>query len=285
MLVLGARRERTRPLMHADPFWGGMAMDRWDQAEAYEQYVGRWSRRLAPRFLTWAQVPPRSRVLDVGCGTGAVTEAALAVGAAEVVGLDASASYVETARGRLAGRPVRFEVGDATKLPFPDASFDAVVSGLVLNFLPDPVGALWDMRRVTRSGGAVAAYVWDYARGMEPIRHFWDAVIELDAAGAAELDEGKRFSICREEALRDLFKEAGLQEVSVTRLDEPATYRDFDDYWTPFLSGQGPAPGYAAGLTRAKRDELRDALRARVPVDSDGRIRLMARAWAVCGVP
>ena len=144
--------------------------------------MGRWSQLLAPQFLSWARIPTGARVLDVGCGTGALTEAVLASGAKHITGVDPSPAFVAYATSRLSGQTtnVEFQVGDAVDLHFPDESFDAVVTGLVLNFIPDPAKALREMRRITKQHGIVSAYVWDYAEGMKMLRHFWDAAVALD---------------------------------------------------------------------------------------------------------
>src|ERR687895_493226 len=167
----------------------------------------------------------------------------------------------------------RLVVADARRLPVGDDRFDAVVSGLVLNFVPDPALAVREMTRVARPGGRVAAYVWDYAGRMELIRHFWDAAAALDPA-AADLDEARRFGLCQPEPLGHLFRDAGLAEVGVRPIEVPTRFRDFDDYWTPFLGGQGPAPGYAMFLAEEHRRALRDLLRARLPSNPDGSISL-----------
>ncbi|MGH2616506.1 MAG: class I SAM-dependent methyltransferase, partial [Thermomicrobiales bacterium] len=181
-------------------------------------------------------------------------------------------------------RRARFDFGDATALPFDMAAFDAVVSGLVLNFVPEPARAVAEMARVTRRDGVVAAYVWDYAGEMQLIRHFWDAAAAHDPAAQA-LDEGRRFAhICRPEALSVHWTDAGLREVDVWPIDVPTRFRDFDDYWVPFLGGQGPAPGYVASLGDSQRAALRDQLRATLPTAPDGSIPLTARAWAVRGM-
>jgi len=172
--------------------------------------------------------------------------------------------------------------GSATAIPLDDAAVDVVVSGLVLNFVPDQRAALAEMSRVAVKGGTVAAYVWDYAGKMELIRFFWDAAVELDP-DAAEMDEGARFPSCRPEALAAQFAEAALTEVEMAAIDIPTRFADFDDYWRPFLGGQGPAPAYAMSLDEAKRARLRDRIRARIPVEADGSISLTARAWAVRG--
>jgi SAM-dependent methyltransferase len=258
--------------------------DVWAKGDAYEPYVGRWSRAVARHFLAWLGVPPGRRWLDVGCGTGALSESILtAVSPAEVVGIDSSAGFVAYAQKRVVDRRVRFEVGDARGLPVESAAFDAVVAGLVLNFVPTPVEAVAEMARAARSGGVVAAYVWDYAGGMELMRWFWAAAVALDPS-ASELDEGRRFaSICRPDSLAELWRAAGLRGIKSRAVEVLTLFRDFDDYWTPFLGGQGTAPGYTMTLDEEHRAALRERLRADLPAAADGSIRLVARAWAVRG--
>jgi SAM-dependent methyltransferase len=199
-----------------------------------------------------------------------------------VIGVDLSEAFLATARAGIADPRSIFCVGDARALPLRDHCADVVVSGLALNFVPDPGLAAAELTRVIRPGGVAAAYVWDYADGMAMMRHFWDAAAELDPA-AAELDEGRRFPVCRPEPLCALWTEAGLGEVSVEAIEVPTTFVDFDDFWTPFLGGQGPAPGYVASLPDTRRDDLRDVLHRRLPTGADGSIALTARAWAVRG--
>ena len=255
----------------------------WAAGDAYEPYIGRWSRLVARELLAWLGPAAGGSWLDVGCGTGALAATVLATAdPAAVVGLDPSAGFLASARSRLDDRRARFVVADARRLPLAGARFDAVVSGLVLNFVPDPAAAAAEMARVARPGGRVAAYVWDYAGGMELIRRFWDAAAALDPA-AAELDEGRRFPLCQPEPLAGLFRDAGLAEVAVRPIQVPTVFRDFDDYWTPFLGGQGPAPGYVLSLDGAGRAALREELATRLPAAADGSIALAARAWAVAG--
>ena len=258
--------------------------DVWQAGVLYEPYVGRWSRLVARDVLDWVCVPPGRAWLDAGCGTGALSQTILDLRApSAVIGVDASPGYVEYARARVrAGGVARFEVADARSLPLDDASVDAAVSGLVLNFVPEPARAVSELSRVVRPGGVAAAYVWDYAGRMELMRQFWDAAVALDP-GARPLDEGPRFPICRPEALADLFSGAALSAVETRPIDVPTVFRDFDDYWSPFLGGQGPAPGYAMSLDEERRALLRDRIRSRLPVEADGSIRLIARAWAVRG--
>jgi SAM-dependent methyltransferase len=258
-------------------------MSIWASGAAYEPYVGRWSRLVARELLAWLAVPPESRWLDVGCGTGALSATILALALpATLTGIDASEGYAAYAGEQIRDGRARFQQGDAQALAFRDGSFDATVSGLVVNFLPEPSRGVAEMARVTRPGGVVAVYVWDYAGEMQLMRHFWDAAVALDPA-AGELDEGRRFSICRPEALERLFTGAGMEEVAVRPLDVPTLFRDFDDYWTPFLGGQGPAPAYATSLTDERRAALRERIRAALPISEDGSITLIARAWAARG--
>lgn len=253
--------------------------DTWERGSPYEQYVGRWSRQVAPLFLSWLGIPAGRRWLDVGCGTGALCAAIVErCSPSAVAGVEPSEGFLKTAKDNLAGRAAFYQ-GSASAIPLGDASVDVVVSGLVLNFVPDPHAALLEMSRVTGKGGAIAAYVWDYAGRMDLMRFFWDAAIDLDA-GAAKLDEGVRFPVCRPEALERLFTSAGLEEVAVKAIDIPTPFADFDDYWQPFLGGQGPAPAYAMSLDEAPRTRLRDRIRERLPTGADGTISLTARAWA-----
>ena len=253
--------------------------DTWERGSPYEQYVGRWSRRVAPLFLSWLNVPAGRRWLDVGCGTGALCAAIVdRCSPSSVAGVEPSAGFLETAQENLADR-VALHRGSATAIPLGEASVDVVVSGLVLNFVPDQRAALLEMARVTSEGGTIAAYVWDYGGRMELMRCFWDAAVELDA-NAVTLDEGVRFPLCRQEALRTLFAGAGLEEVEVEPIDIPTPFANFDDYWQPFLGGQGPAPAYAMSLDDTARARLRDRIRGRLPAAADGSISLTARAWA-----
>lgn len=253
--------------------------DTWERGSPYEQYVGRWSRRIAPQFVSWLDIPAGRRWLDVGCGTGALCAAILDHAApASVAGVEPSEGFLKTARENLAGR-AQLHPGSATAIPLGDASVDVVVSGLVLNFVPDQPAALREMARVTSPGGAIAAYVWDYAGKMELMRVFWDAAVALDPE-AAKLDEGVRFPLCRPQALEQLFAGAGLKGVDVKAIDIPTPFADFDDYWRPFLGGQGPAPAYAMSLDETARSGLRERIRECLPTAGDGSIALTARAWA-----
>ena len=205
------------------------APDHWEIAHAYEQYVGRWSRRLAPRFLAWLDEPEARRWLDVGCGTGALCAAIMRQCVpSSVTGIEPSEGFLQGARDQL-GADVRLLQGTAAEIPLPNDAVDVTVSGLVLNFVPDARAALAEMMRVTAAGGTIAAYVWDYAGKMELMRLFWDAAAELDPR-AAKLDEGVRFPVCRAEALRELFAGAGARAVETTAIDIDTPCASFDDY-------------------------------------------------------
>lgn len=257
--------------------------DVWDTGDFYEPYVGRWSRRVASEFLNWLAVPERKDWLDVGCGPGALTQTILEqANPNSVIGLDSSPDYIEYARARYASPRASFKIGDAHSLPVDTAGRDAVVAGLVLNFVPQPQRALAEMVRVVRPGCIVAAYVWDYAGRMELMRYFWDAAVALNPA-AKELDEGRRFPLCQPKPLAGLFAQAGLRDVEVRPIDVATDFGDFDEYWSPFLGGQGPAPGYAMSLSEQRRATLRDRIRSGLPVAEDGSIHLVARAWAARG--
>lgn len=259
------------------------ADEQWGHGNSYDPYVGRWSRLVASRFIDWLSPIPDERWLDIGCGTGALSETILKTARpSSVRGVDPSADYVAFARNRISDQRTEFEVADAHHLPGDGDAYDYTVSGLVLNFIPDPAGALDETKRVTRAGGVIAAYVWDYADGMELMRYFWDAAAELDR-NAESLDQGVRFPICKPGPLRSLWEEAAFHEVTAVPIDIDTVFRDFDDYWSPFLGGQGSAPSYTMSLEEFARDELRTLLRKRLPVKDDGSIHLRARAWAVRG--
>lgn len=258
--------------------------DAWGSGGDYEYLMGRWSRLLAPKFLEWVRVPTDGAILDVGCGTGALSGALLKLGVQAVVGIDPSPRYVEFATSLLREKGnASFRVGDAMDLPFPEGLFAGAVSSLVLNFVADPLRVAREMCRVVQGGGVVAALVWDYAGRMEMLRTFWDGVVALNP-DVRSLDEGVRFSLCNPEKLAGLFREAALARVETTYVDIPIRFASFEDYWRPFLGGQGPSGGYAMSLTEEKRHELRELLRSRLRTQDDGSIALTARAWAVRGI-
>ena len=257
--------------------------DQWTDGERYEAYIGRWSRTVARRFVQWLAIPRGRTWLDFGCGSGALTHAVLAeTDPRAVLACDRAARYVAHLRDHTPDRRATFDVLELEELGRV-TPVDVLVSGLVLNFLPDPPAALRIFRTATKSGGTIAAYVWDYADGMQFLRAFWDTAVELEPS-AAKLDEGQRFPVCRRAPLRRLFQDAGLRDVAGTALTVPTVFRDFDDLWEPFLGGQGPAPSYVQGLASEHRAALRQRLMQRLaPIQSEP-IALTARAWAVRGI-
>ncbi len=257
--------------------------DTWNSGYPYEYFMGRWSKLMAPVFLQWLKAAGGLSWLDVGCGTGALSEAIYShCKPAGLSGIDPSAEFLESARERLP-EGGDFVPGNASNIPKPDKTFDMVVSGLALNFFPDLSGAFSEMKRVLKPNGVVAAYVWDYAGRMDFLRLFWDAAGEVDPE-ASRLDEGIRFPICNIDNLENAFQEAGLADIKTSYLDITTTFRNFEDYWNPFLGGQGPAPGYLAALREDLQEKLKMTIHRKLPLESDGSIKLLARAIAVQGV-
>lgn len=257
--------------------------DVWAQGALYEPFVGRWSRLVAREFVSWLGVRPGKRWLDVGSGTGALSQAILDNAAPEsVVGIDLSEGFVQYARTHISDSRATFRVRDAQDLKTDRGAFDAVVSGLVLNFVPSAERMITEMSRACRLNGRVAVYVWDYAGGMQMLKYFWDTAIEFDPAARAR-HEAARFDIADLKKIWNLFLDASLNDVTTRTIEVQSHFQDFDDYWNPFLGGQGPAAGYAMSLDEEKRSALRDLLRQRLPQNADGSIDLIARALAVKG--
>lgn len=255
--------------------------DPWLTGPPYERFMGRWSRVIARRFIEWLSPLPELRWLDFGCGTGALSETILLMAKpVSVLGLDPSPAFIAFARERLADTRISLQVGSARDLPIDTHSFDIAVSGLVLNFIPEPGIALQTICRGLRPGGMSALYVWDYGGKMEMLRYFWDSAAALDPQ-ARVLDEGNRFPQCQPDELKKICVEAGLHDIEIGALEAPMPFTDFDDYWSPFLGGQGPAPGYVAGLGIPERKNLETRLRTELPFQKDGSLHLVARAWAV----
>ena len=260
---------------------GDRESDLWSAADAYERYMGRWSREVAPLFLAWLGARPGRSWLDVGCGTGELSgQIVRACRPGRLIGIDPSVALLRRARAALPD--AEFLEGDATAIGLPDAAVDHVVSGLVLNFVPDPARAVREMARVAGPGGGVALYVWDYAGQMQIMRRFFDAASRIDP-GASAYDDGIRAPICRPDPLREVALAAGLGDVEVTALDIPAAFVDFEDYWVPFLGGTGSAPRYLASVGEEVRGRIRLAVREALPIGPDGEILLAVRAWAVKG--
>jgi ubiquinone/menaquinone biosynthesis C-methylase UbiE len=253
-------------------------------AQSYEQFMGRWSRLIAARLIEVMNVSDEGQLLDIGSGTGALSFViAERKPKTRVVGIDPSKEYVAYANS-LNPIPdrIRFEVGDAQHLRFANATFASTLSLLAFNFIPDAIKALEEARRVTAPGGLVAAAVWDYAGDMRMLRIFWDASATLDEA-AEKLDEA-HMPLCRCGELSDLWRRVGLKNVQHQPLDVEMQFDSFEDYWRPFLLGQGPAGAYTANLDPAALQRLRDELRRRLNVSGEYiSFVLPARAWAVWG--
>ena len=258
-----------------------VAKDRWMGGESYELFMGRWSRSLAESFVDWLAVPPGGHWLEIGCGTGSLTaQVCERACPASVLAIDSSPQFVAHARASLKSKPVKFMVAADQALPERRGGYDAVVSSLVLNFLPEPAAAAASMRSVAADNGVVAACVWDYAGGMGFLRHFWDAAVALDPV-ARRHDEGERFAVCSPDALEAVFRGAGFPYVKVDSLEIVTHFRDFDDFWRPFNGGPGPAPTYLSSLSTDQQHALAERLQGTLPRQADGSIALTARAWAV----
>lgn len=249
----------------------------------YENFMGRWSRRLAPAYVEFAGVRNGDRVLDVGTGTGALASALEASTAStEVTGIDPSENFIAYANKNARSGRMRFEVGDAQALQFKDASFDQTMALLVMNFIPDHKKAAVEMRRVTRPRGIVSACVWDYDAGMEMLRFFWDEVVADDPAMAAKDERNMKLS--RQGQLLDLWREVGLINVQEKPLVIEQHFASFEDYWGPFLKGAGPGGAYVVSLAAEHRLQLEARMRKRLLGDrKDGAFTLRARAWCVRG--
>lgn len=261
----------------------GDTKDGWTGGEKYEDFMGRWSRQLAPGFVRWLGIPAGSHWLDVGCGTGALTESiCMYADPASVLGCDPSAPFVNYAKQRFQHERASFIVAGVGSLPKRADGYSCVSSLFALNFFPDQVASVEEMQSVAQPGGVVSACVWDYAGKMEFLRYFWDAVVAEDSR-ASDQDEGVRFPICNSRSLVQLFDEAGLIGVACEAIDIPTTFRSFHDYWLPFLAGTGPAAAYVASLDESRRDALARALEQKLPQNEERAISLVARAWAVRG--
>jgi SAM-dependent methyltransferase len=255
----------------------------WNDGGAYEAYVGRWSRQIAPEFIHWLGIASSADWLDVGCGTGALSEAILRDTApASVFGVDLSAAHVDYARAHVVDPRARFEIADAQSLPVESAAYDVAVSGLVINFVPDPDKALSEMARAVKRGGTIALYLWAQAGGMQMMATFWEAAAALnpDAPGP---ELGRRYPLSQPEQMVALLERAGLEQVEVRSIEIAMQFENFNAYWTPFLAGQGSGPRYLLSLPEPQQVELREAVRARLPVSAGGSIALTARVWAVRG--
>lgn len=257
--------------------------DAWSSGNAYERFMGRWSTLVAQRFLDWLAIPPNSSWLDLGCGTGVLTKLILKRSKPKaIISIDSSGEFIAHVQQSITNPIVRFQVGLAQALELESNSVDAVVSGIMLNFVPQPETAIAEMIRVTKPSGRIGIFLWDYADGMEMLRYFWDTAVKLDPT-AKEFDEGLRFPLCQEGQLETLVLETGLKQVEAMPIEVRTVFQNFDDYWVPFLGNVGPAPGYTMSLNLKDRQKLEDKLRETLPTEDNGSISLRARAWAVKG--
>ncbi len=255
-----------------------------NNAAAYDGYVGRWSRLVGEQFVAWLNVPAGQKWFDLGAGTGVLTRVILQQAAPEkVLGMDLSESYIERAHHNVHDERVEFKVGDASNAVTDSPEFDVVVSGLVLNFVPSYQLTLQIMKQLVKPDGTVASYVWDYGGKMEMMRHFWDAATVIDPT-AAQMDAGKQFAICDPDHLYAAFVELGLHQVEVRPIDIQTHFTDFDDYWLPFLAAQGSISKYLTSLDDQTKEAITVQLRKQLPINSDGSIYLTARAWAAKGI-
>jgi SAM-dependent methyltransferase len=259
------------------------AYDAWSAGQNYEHYMGRWSRQSAARFVDWLAAPKDADWLEVGGGTGALTETILSKCVPRSIrATDQSADFRAHASSTIDHPRARFEVADARKLPAADASMDVVSSALVLNFIPDKAAALTEMQRVLRPGGLLSFYVWDYpGGGIGFIDEFWKSATAIDPK-AAELDEATRFPFCTESGLTPICREAGIRSPTLSAIEIVTEFTDFEAFWKPFTLKAGPAPGYCMSLSDVDRQRLKSHLAHRLGLE--GPVRLKARAWAVKAV-
>jgi len=245
-------------------------------AQAYDRYMGAWSRPLASQLVELAGIRRVQRALDVGCGTGALTaELAARLEPGSVAAVDPSESFVAAVRDRHPGVDVR--LARAESLPFADGYFDVALAQLVVHFMAEPVAGLREMARVTQAGGLVAACVWDFAGGRGPLGPFWKAARTLDPDAEDESD----LPGARRGHLVELLGSAGLRAVAGTALGVSRSFAGFDDWWGPFTAGVGPGGAYVATLSSSRQVLLRDRCRSMLPA---GPFVLTARAWAAHGI-
>jgi SAM-dependent methyltransferase len=255
---------------------------------AYERFLGRWTKRLAPLFVEFARLPPDGDILDVGCGTGNLAlSLAQARSSGRIVGVDLAEPYLAYARKREVATLAHFAVSDACRLPFRDSAFAGALAQLVLNFVPNPISAVREMRRVTRPGGTIAAAVWDFRGGLAYQRLFWESAVGVDASAEVVRDKLLSHPLALAPGLVDLWAEAGLTEIERSALTIQMDYASFADYWLPLLGGQGPVGSYLARVSPTLRAEIERRVRTSyLSGGQDGPRAMAATAWAVrCTVP
>ena len=253
--------------------------DNWNDGDPYEYFMGRWSSKMAIEFFSWLNPAANQTWLDLGCGTGALSKVIKSkYHPNHIICMDPSEDFLKIAKKELGNAQIL--VGTAGDIQLSDNSVDITVLGLVLNFIPDLESALIEIKRVIKSGGLVAAYVWDYSGKMEMLRYFWNAAI-IENPDAVKLDEGVRFPICNEDELKTAFSQAGFENISIAEIDIETHFQNFEDYWNPFLGGQGPAPTYLKTLSKDQFEKLKASVYESLPIDADGSIRLIGRALSV----
>jgi len=259
--------------------------DVWELGSSYESYIGCWSYQIALSFLKKIDTEPGMDWVDIGCGTGALTRAILLCCQPFcLTGVEPSLGMLNWTNQQLKDKNLRFIEGKASDLPFTDDSVDIAVSGLVLNFLPEPVHALKEMKRIVRPGGRIAFYVWDYAHGgLELVRAFWNAAVSV-TPDARRFSDAVRFSWCNEDSLTDLMVEAGLKEIKSERIVIPTLFENFEDYWQRFSKGAGPASSYYKQLPLSEQTEIRTTLQNSFTYNPNGSLELSAAAWALQGI-
>ena len=248
--------------------------------EVYERLMGRWSRLVGEQFLDWLDLPKGVRWLDVGCGNGAFTEELISrCSPATVIAIDPSDDQLAYARTRPGAKMAGFQVGDAQKIPFDDGSFDVAIMALVLSFLPDPAKAVAEMARVVRPGGWVATYMWDLPGGGAPVTPIYAAVKSLGSAPPLPPRPGDS----RQDAMKELWKKAGLEAIDTRVIRISVAFADFDDFWNSNTVPVGPQGKLIQAMSPSAREQLRTRLREHLPVASDGRIVYKSFANAVKG--
>jgi ubiquinone/menaquinone biosynthesis C-methylase UbiE len=258
----------------------------WSGSKAYDEFMGKWSLLVARKFLGWlgeSDIIENKKWLDVGCGTGVLSyEIANTSQPTSVLGIDPSAQYLPKYSDQ-SSDIIEFKVGSGNKLPVNQSEFDFIVSALALNFMSNKIESIKEMLRVLKPGGIIALYVWDYAEKMEFLRYFWDGVIKTDSS-SIKFDEAQLFPICNIDNLTELFSSCGVNSIITKEIIIDTTFSNFDEYWTPFLGGQGPAGNYLQLHDEKKRKKIRDRVKEHLPISDDGTINLIARAFAIKGV-
>ena len=259
----------------------------WSNKKLYEEFMGKWSLKIAKKFIDWLKENysiRNKKWLDVGCGTGALTfEIAKSTQPISVLGIDPSMEYLPINPSQYVNDKIKFNVGFGDNLSISLSDYDFVVSALALNFMSDKQASILEMLRILKPNGIIALYVWDYAEKMEFLRYFWNGVVDMDP-DASKFDEGQLFPICNIEALTNLFSSCNVNNVITNEIEIKTRFNNFNEYWYPFLGGQGPAGKYLQTIDNDKRNKIRDHIKEIIPISKDGSINLIAKAFAISGV-